>query len=285
MTKSLSLLAATSAFAVLCACGGGAPGHIPENYTDLNGVSVTPSTLGGVSSRVNETTVEMEFLTTSGSLNHISGATTVSDGTYELTDRFGFRHDDDLSDGTTKFDVSQPDIFTDYDYVFLYGGEYQAGGQNFTTAAVAGIITSPTDVSASRSASYNGEVGVFTSQTAVTHTMTGAAQVSADFSANKVDATFSDFTAENETTGLPDTPPIDRIEVTGMTINGNVFSGGTLTTTKGGNPVDITGGVTRTETRGAFFGYDNAASAPDEVGGFIFQEGPTGFALGTFLAD
>ena len=285
MNKSLTFLAATSAFALLSACGGSAPGHIPENYVPINQTASKTSTLGGVSARVNSTNPRMDILTTSGTLNHFTGATTVTDGTYTLADPDGLDANNELSDGTVTLEVSTSTNNSSYEYLIVYTGEYEDNGQEYTTSGVGGIITSATDVAASTSATYTGESGFFVADGPTNYGMTGTAQVSADFSGGTVDVTMDVLTAEETTFGSPVVPVIDRFEVNDMTIQGNVFTGGTLTTTKGGNPVDITGGPIRTEARGAFFGYDNAASAPDEVGGMIFQDGPDGFILGTFLAD
>lgn len=96
---------------------------------------------------------------------------------------------------------------------------------------------------------------------------------------------MTDFTVTDQATGNAVTGPVDTISVTGMTISGNGFSGGTVATTNDGTAVNITGANTTTTAQGAFFGYDTAASAPDEVGGLVLQQGDDGILAGGFVAD
>ena len=91
------------------------------------------------------------------------------------------------------------------------------------------------------------------------------------------------FTATERATGNAATAPVDTISATGMTIAGNRFSGGTVTTTNGGAAVNVTGANTTTTAQGAFFGYDAAASAPDEVGGLFLHQGDDGTVLAASL--
>jgi hypothetical protein len=70
-----------------------------------------------------------------------------------------------------------------------------------------------------------------------------------------------------------------------MRISGNGFEGGTVQTMNGGTVVNITGSGTSSSAQGSFFGYDANASAPDEVGGVILQQGNGGVVAGAFIAD
>jgi hypothetical protein len=100
------------------------------------------------------------------------------------------------------------------------------------------------------------------------------------------------FIATDQATGSAATAPIDMISASGMTIAGNSFSGGTITTTNGGAAVNITGANTTMAAQGAFFGYNSnqtapsgTIAAPDEVGGLVLLQGDDGIVAGGFIAD
>ena len=89
MNKTFSLLAATSACALLAACGGGSTGGgtttptpttptpTTPSYETLSSTAATTSTLGGVALRSNNTSGALDIVTTSGTTTHNTGNTTM----------------------------------------------------------------------------------------------------------------------------------------------------------------------------------------------------------------
>lgn len=312
MKSSFTIVAATSAFALLSACGGVAARSVdrvfesllPEtpptdddtatssgdtatsstggdtetpSYETLDSDAATTSTLGGVAWRLNESTGVLDLQTVSGTTTHDTGATTVTDGTYTLTDPDGLDENGVLTDGEVELETVAAVLET-YEYVTVYALEYTSGGTPYSSTGVGGVITSASDVPTTGSATYTGAAGasvVTPGQNLVLED--GTSRVSADFAAGEVDVTL-DYSNNLAA-------PIDMIEVTDMAISGNGFSGGTVAVTNGGTAVTFTGANTETAAQGAFFGFDAAISAPDEVGGIVYQRGDTGAVLGNFVAD
>lgn len=295
MNHPLTFLAATSAIALLSACGGGGsspsnPGGgsttptTPPSYESLSSTASKTSTLGGVALRSNTTTGTMGLVTTSGSVTHNTGATTIADGTYTLNDPNGFDASGNLSDGSST--VTPGTMTGSYDYVTVYEQSYTSGGTTYDSAGIGGIVTSASDVPTSGTANYTGEAEAFVvTATQGFDLLDGKSTVAANFGAGTVNVTMNGFTAEDAATGNPTTAPIDTISVTGMAIAGNGFSGGTIATTNAGSAVNLTGANTTSAAQGAFFGYDAAISAPDEVGGLIMLQGDDGVVAGGFIAD
>lgn len=299
MQKSLIILTATSAFALLSACSGGGgsvpvggggggttppPGPTPS-YETLDSTADATSTLGGVALR--STNTDFDLVATTGSLTHDTGETTLSDGSGSLTDPDGLDANGQLTDGGSTVTVDDGQLFTgSYEYVRAYQQSYSSGGTNFDATGIDGIVTDAGDVPTSGTATYSGEaIGVVIAGNEGYDLENGSSTVTADFGAGTVDATMTGFTARDHATGNTATAPIDTIAATGMTIAGNGFSGGTVTTTNSGTAVNVTGANTTTAAQGAFFGYDAAASAPDEVGGMVLQQGDDGIVAGAFIAD
>ena len=312
MKSSFTIVAATSAFALLSACGGVAARSVdrvfesllPEtpptdddtatsstggdtetpSYETLDSDAATTSTLGGVALRLNESTGVLDLQTVSGTTTHDTGATTVTDGTYTLTDPDGLDENGVLTDGEVELETVAAVLET-YEYVTVYTLEYTSGGTPYSSTGVGGVITSASDVPTTGSATYTGAAGASVVTPGQNLVLGGTSRVSADFAAGTVDATMTGFTATDFETGNAATAPIDMIAVTDMAISGNGFSGGTVAVTNGGTAVTFTGANTETAAQGAFFGFDAAISAPDEVGGIVYQRGDTGAVLGNFVAD
>ena len=298
MNRTLTLVAASSALALLSACGGGSTGNgstgggtftptsTTPSYETLSSTAAVTSTLGGVAIRSNGTSGALDVVTTSGTTTHNTGNTTITDGTYSLTDADGFNGGNTLTDGTSTITTDTSALSGTYEYVTIYDQTYTSGGVTYDSRGVGGIITSASDVPTSGMATYTGDAqGQVVTATQGFDLANGTSTVSADFAAGTVDATMTGFTATDQATGNAATAPIDTISATGMTISGNGFSGGTVATTNGGAVVNVTGANTTTTAQGAFFGYDSAASAPDEVGGLVLQQGDDGFVAGGFIAD
>lgn len=86
--------------------------------------------------------------------------------------------------------------------------------------------------------------------------------------------------------------PIDTVEITGMTISGNRFSGGTLEASKGGVPVpDYSASAGQLASSGVFSGWNDTTgnvrggNLPAEVGGAFLAEAEAGRMTGFYLAD
>lgn len=290
MKKHVVICMSVSFFALLSGCGGGTStggGTITTpSYETLSSTVSSTSTLVGSAIRSNGTTGALDVVTTSGTLAHNTGATTISDGTYNLTDMDGVSGGV-LTDGisTLTFNGSQ-DFNGTYEYVGAYSQAYNSGGVTYDSNGVYGVVTSATDVPTSGSATYTGEArGVIVTGTQGFDLNNGTSTVAANFGSGTVDVTMTGFSATNQATGEAAIAPLDTISATGMTITGNGLSGGTITTLNGGASTPVTGTNTTTVGQGHFYGYDTANSRPDEVGGNILIQGDSGRVLGTFIAD
>lgn len=271
----------------LAGCGGGSGGDTllgaggggaSQSYQTLSSQAAVTSTLGGTAIANNSAIV-----TTSGTVQHDTGATTISDGTYTFVDPDGFDQNGVMTDGVATLKTDQTSFSGTHEYVLLYDVTYPSGGHT----GVGGIVTQANDVPTGGTASYSGEaVAAYGDSTSSTSLDGGTAQVAVDFGAGQVDLTMTSFSASDGTTGAPvANPALDTIAVTGMNINGNAFSGGTISTTLGGTPVDVVGHNSTSLAAGNFFGFDAANNIPDEVGGVLLQQGDTGILAGAFVAD
>lgn len=262
-----------------CSGSGNSGNSVNTNliYETLTSTAAKTSTIGGVGIRANSADSTVEVVENNGSITHDTDALTLTDDMYTLTGPDGAGGT--LSPNTT-IDTSS------YDYVTVADQAYQTGGVDYYVTFVGGIITAAADMPTTGTATYTGEAAasVITATTGTVLT-NGTSTVAADFGAGTVDVTLDSFTALDSTTGTPTVGPVDTIKMTGMTINGNRFAGGTLATESGGGAVDLTGTNTTTQAAGAFFGYDNTNKVPDEVGGFLKSQGDSGIVIGGFVAD
>lgn len=290
-----NLIVAIAALAGAGACGGGGTATATSTVSSLTGPTTTyqtlsstaavTSALAGAAVRSNGTTGALDVVTlTNSSTTHNTGATTINDGTYTLTDADGFDANNQLTDGTSTI-APVASVTGNYEYVTAYTQSYSAGGVNYTIpAGVVGIATAAADVSTSGSATYTGEAaGVVASGTSSFDLTNGTATVTANFGSGNVNVTTTGFTATR--TGGAGTVPIDTVSVSNMSISGNTFSGGTVSTLNGGVAVSVTGANTTATASGAFFGYDAGTNFPDEVGGVIVQQGDNGLVGVGFVGD
>jgi hypothetical protein len=81
-----------------------------------------------------------------------------------------------------------------------------------------------------------------------------------------------------------DPVPFDTISVSGMSISGNRFDGGTLNLSSVGTSVAGLGADTKSAATGAFFGSVNGAGIPAEAGGQVYARGAGGALISTFIA-
>ena len=273
--------------ALLSACGGGGGGDgggsapAPTYQTFSSGAAAS-STLSGAA--LLETATSRETRAVSGTYNHATNGLTLSDGTYTLVDSDGPNAAGNYTDGNASHRAFV-NTTGNYEYVRVYIQSYNSGGTPHDVTGYYGIATRPGDVPTAGSATYTGNsFGVIANST-VDQVFQGSSTVSADFGAGTVDVTMTGFTATDNATSAPVAPAVDTIAMTGMSVSGNSFSGGTLSTTTGGAPVDLTGTNTVTQAQGHFYGYDASISGPDEVGGLVYSEGDTGVIAGFYDGD
>lgn len=277
---------------LLTGCGGGGGGTQPQSntapsYETMSSTADATSTLAGSGIRSNGTSGAIDLTSTSGTLKHDTGATTIDDGTYSLTDSDGFNGSNVMSDGSSTLTSDGTQGFSGtYEYVRAYNQTYTSGGVTYDTTGIYGIVTNASDMPTSGSATYTGEAtGVVITATQGFDLSNGTSTVNANFGAGTVDVTLNGFTSTDQSTGNPSAAPIDTISVTGMAISGNGFSGGTASTSNSGTTTSVTGANTTNSAQGHFFGYDAANSQPDEVGGNVVIQGDDGRVIGTFIAD
>lgn len=228
----------------------------------------------------------LETVKLSGSTTHNTGDTTLSDGTYTLRDRDGFNGTDTLTDGTSTITAHRTAIKGSYEYATGFSQSYRSGGRSYDVEGLGGVVTNAADMPKSGTATYTGgALAVVVANSSAYDLENGSSSVTANFGSNTVNVTLNGFTAKDQVTGAATTAPIDTISATGMRISGNGFEGGTVQTTNGGTAVNITGSGTTSSAQGNFFGYDASASAPDEVGGIIRQQGNDGLVRAIFIAD
>lgn len=290
--------AALGALALLSACGGGTgaavpgggaqPGGIVGNpsgsgsYQDANSTAnVTSNLLGGaLVARTGSGVIEISPV--SGSINSATDATRIVDNNYVFFDPDGENASGSLTDGTGA-NAAVNTLSAGYNYSAFYIINYTASGAPTQADGAIGIATDPGDMPNSATATYQGDVlgGYVMGSTAVE--FGGTASVTADFAAGRVDANISP-TGFKTPFGAPVAGAIDNLQMNGMGISGNRFSGGTLSTSKSGSPVSLTGAGTVNSSSGAFFGYDAATGQPAEIGGAVGAAGASGSVGAVFIA-
>lgn len=207
-------------------------------YQTFNRAAKVTSTLGGRAVQVNNTNGVLTATDVTGTVTHDTGAVSLNDTKYTLNDPDGPSNTGLISDGTVS---AQLDPFpSTYSYVTIYKNvDYTAGGIAYNANGVAGIITKSTDVPTAGTASYGGTaLGIHVAGTTETN-LRGNSSVSAYFGA--VNVTMNGFNATNSVGGSV-TTPITEITVTGASIVGNAFDGGTVAA-KNGTTAIVTGGT------------------------------------------
>lgn len=275
-----------------------APAAPAATYETLASTAPKTSTLGGFLTRAPANVLNgSETVRVAGTLNHATGALTLQDDKYTFTDPDGIDANGVAEDGAgARFEAFDT---ASYEYVTAYTGQYTSGGTTYDVDGVVGIMTEAADMPNTGRATYTGiaSAGVndYTQDSYGTGNrafalQNGVSTVNADFAAGTVDVTMNNFTAR-EFTGIPGnefvdasaTTPVDTIRVTGMTIAGNSFTGGTLVTERNGAAVNITGPNTITQSAGGFFG--QSGGIPDEVAGGVTSEGNNGSIYAGYIAD
>lgn len=281
--NKLSLLSCIS-IVVVGGCqttGGGSPS---TSYEAFNSTAQKTSTLSGVVQQSNGTTGAKKLLSVSGSLTHNTDGTTVDDGSYKLVDSDGADSKMVISDGTSTLQY-KGNFTGDYKYARTFQQSYAVDGVSYDTTGIIGIATRAENMPKSSVATYTGEAeAVVIIENAGFDLKSGTSSVSADFGTGKVSVTLNGFTGADLQQNQNGTIPIDEIKITDMTISGNGFSGGTVTTLKSGNVVDVIGSNVSQTSQGSFFALNEDGAAPAEVGGLVLMQGDTGLISGTYLA-
>lgn len=296
----MSRFASTAFFALGCClglagCGGGGttpddpPPVLANDYETIYSEAATTSNLAGAGFGIPQTGQEanaISLLTVSGSVQHDAGPLSLDDGQYAFTGTMNYIDPDNpdqgvyFSDGNSGvFFLSAFDGAT-FDYVMRYSGEYQFGGTTHSAEGVIGIVTADGDMPTGGSANYTGVA--FGSGATVSggsfELLSGDASASVDFSAGMLSLIadgFSDIGA-----------PVDEVQVTGATIDGASFGGGTVFLLNEGSSADgILGANIQSQVGGGFFGYDDAQGIPDELGGLLLKAGDDGYVVLYFAAD
>lgn len=230
----------------------------------------------------------------SGTLKHDTGALSTNDETYQFNGNGGMNAQGEISDSNGSTVTIKP--IDGYEYVASYDQTYTHNGRSYDNSGVIGIITESNDMQSGGTATYRG-LATASVQGNITNSnpinmKDGESFVQADFGAGKVDVTMSNFQTvvelQSDNSETPTTSPIDRIQITGMDISGNRFSGGTTELQSHGNRVafaSVTGTDTTVQSEGAFYGYNNDRKAPDEVGGGVYAQGSDGEVIGTFVGN
>jgi len=152
--------------AVLCAAacaptGDDASAPAPTNdpsYIPLAVEANSTSQLGGIALKLRTIPTAVTLSTSSGTLNHSSGATTINDGTYTLVDPDGYTSNGLLSDGvSTLFSTPAQGFTGNYDYARVYSHSYFVASQPYVATGVYGVVTADADMPSQGSATYHGE--------------------------------------------------------------------------------------------------------------------------------
>ena len=161
------------------------PQPLPS-YETLSSTANANSTLAGSAIRSHGTSGALDLVRTTGTLQHNTGATTLNDGTFTLTDSNGFSNGI-LTDGSATLTSNGTQGFSGtYEYVRPYNQTYVSGGVTFDSTGAYGIVTKTTDMPTSGSGTYTGEA----TGTVVTeggaqgfNLRSGTSTVNADFAA------------------------------------------------------------------------------------------------------
>lgn len=285
-TTLIKLVCATS-LGALAACGGSSNPRVAELQT-LASTEDISSVLAGSSLQSNGTTGALVLATTTGTLQHDTGGTTLDDGTYALTDADGTNNANQLSDDNSTLTAGLDGFTGSYAFTESYEQAYTVDGVSYDSTGIVGIVIDARDMPASGAATFTGEaLGTVNIASDGFDLTAGTSTVTATFSdeGGTVDLVMNAFTSTSQSGDETATNPIDTISALGMVIDGNSFSGGTITTALAGEDVDLLGGSATSVAAGHFFGYNSDDAQPDEVGGVLLMQGDAAVINGAFIAD
>lgn len=264
----------------------GTSGNNSPDYQVLASTAEATSTLGGVVLKLRTIPTNATLSTSSGSINHATGATTINDGTYTLVDPDGYTANGLLTDGTSTLVSTPAQGFTgNYDFVRAYSHSYFVSTVPYVATGIYGVVTSEADMPSTGSAVYKGEAQAsYFNNTTNFDLSKGASEVTANFADGSVDVAMDSFTITNRDTKVSSNVGFNGVKINGMKVFGNQFSGGTITTERNGANVEIITGSSQQTAIGRFFGL-TTAGIPDEVGGIGYLKGSDGTLTAIFLAD
>lgn len=231
----------------------------------------------------------------SGTLNTATDAISITDGTDTVNDPSG-RDAEGLYEDSNS--VLASGSIPTYEYVQIGAHAYTtSSGDVFLASLLYGIPSATSEIPSAGTATYNGEALVFVApptDAALLAPFTtgdvgpftdGTALVSVDFGAGTADVTLANFVPIDATNGALATGTFDTVKLTGMTVSGTSFAGGTFETLQGTTTVDVVGANATHAARGDFFGFDAANGIPDEVAGASLTRGDSALVGTLFVAD
>ena len=261
----------------LSACGssepGGSGGPSTPSYEAFDSTVNKTSTLGGVALQSNLTSGAATIVNVDGSFKHDTRAMTVADGAYTLSGTLSAGGI--LADASSTLEITD-DLGPSYEYITVYEQIYTVNGTNYRMIGIGGVITDTGDMPTGGTATYTGDAKGQILLGSTDDLENGTSTVAVDFSNAKASVTLTGFDGNHV---------IDTVKMLDMSISGNSFSGGTITTEKNGTAVTLTGTGTTSNAQGRFFGYDSGNSIPDEVGGLVLINGANGTIFVGFAAD
>lgn len=248
-------IAASAAAIALAGCGGSSGGGTPP-ITDRGASIVVPASDLSRAELLNvqgNTGANALFIE-EGSLRFLLPETSESD---RFTRVFRSR------DGGVVARLTTPTGLSDLGFLQL---EFSRGGEVFVSQGVFGRSTSLPQMPVAGEATFRGaDFAQLRLETGADGAdLSGDAIVTADFTSGRVQAVL-DFTGDASAFG----EPINVVDISGMTIDGNRFSGGTLTSRLNGTTVPEFSGPTALASSGLFGGTGAA-----EAGGVFLAQFP-----------
>ena len=260
-----------------------------QTYTTLANTADTRSSLVTDQISTNGTSGEQTVISTSGLLDNKNKAfIMLSEGGYSFSSTGAGLSTTGASSGANNGSIiANTDLSSGYQYLMVYQSTTFNDGTPFNAQGILGVATGANDIPDQGVAQYAGgaELLVVTENGGSTVLENGSSVMAADFGSMTAELRLDDFTAQDGSGNAVSNAPMTAMEVTGISISGNSFSGGTITTYSGNTPVDVTGSNTTEVLEGHFYGFNSSTGAPDEVGGVILMEGDRGKIQGIFVAD
>ncbi|MEM8979589.1 MAG: hypothetical protein AAGD04_08900 [Pseudomonadota bacterium] len=285
----LTLLACSTLAA--CSGGGGGSGDAgpppPEpfsgftttNATNEDLVSTTPGTseIGGFFTIIT-TPSASEVIKGTGALDRAANTLTASAGVISITDAPDPDLDGIYLDGQTQVAVTLPGQPLRTEFAALVA---LTDGTNLVRG-IAGLPTNASDMPSSGTAIYTGGFAaeVFENDVLIEN-YAGGLVASADFAAAAPTVDLS--MVVNASTGT--TFNLESINITGMEIVDNAFTGGTIAYVANGAPSQPTGTENTLAASGAFFGLNTGSLLPSDIGGVFNDQGDGVVVDGAFLGD
>lgn len=261
----------------LTACGGSVNSPNETYYEFQNTGPVTSQLTGRAFGYSDAVRIVVGDGPAAGTLQHDTGAITLQSPGGSLSDADGVDGNGDLFDDNNTSNAQTIATLGDnaytgtYNFVRPFSQSFL--GQTFGLGAVGfvGMATNATDIPVTGTATFAGEAHGSTQTTG--NWVAAPATISTNFATGTVDVLTAN-TAGGVTEG---------ISVTGMTIAGNEFSGGSFSITHNNAVVD--GTSFGTLANGMFYGYDTGTGGPDEVGVLLSHAGADASGALTILAD